>query len=176
MLMAFMELTVDWIAIRKGLADQRLAADVSPEDLAKKITAAGDKINKTTIYRIENVADREGHKPRLETIGLWLKYTTGLTLSSFFAQIESQTEGDLSPGAGTGSTATTPEESGSRARQDHAVSVDADKLLAAGNALVDAGGLFIAAAKGVEVGKGPRARHDARGGTARQRRRVGGNR
>jgi transcriptional regulator with XRE-family HTH domain len=99
----------------------------------------------------------------------------GMTASEFFLQIERQTDSDLPARANVSTTARTPAENDTRG-QDRPIPLDAAALLQAGNALVDAGGLFIAAAHGVEVKPRARARDSARRRPARERRRAGGNR
>jgi transcriptional regulator with XRE-family HTH domain len=74
---------LDWIAIRRNLADCRRSAGVEESQLADLIG-----VDKSTIYRIENVADRPDHRPELETIESWLRFTTGVSLSGFFLQLE----------------------------------------------------------------------------------------
>lgn len=124
-----------------------------------------------------------GHtNPSLDRLELLAKGMR-LSLSEFIHQIENadwsrssrQTDSDLHVRENPDRTAPPPEGS-SRGRDAAPVPLDAHALLQAGNALVDAGGLFIAAAKGVEVRPRARARDTAGKRPAGQRRRAGGNR
>jgi transcriptional regulator with XRE-family HTH domain len=73
---------VNWIRVRELLADCREQSNLNASALARKMG-----VHKSTIHRIENVRDLPDYTTDLETIEAWTR-ATGMTLSSFFAQIE----------------------------------------------------------------------------------------
>ena len=93
---------VDWARLRKGLAEARFQAGLEVADLAKLT-----KLNKTTIYRLEDVDGKPNQKPDLPTIETWV-LACELTLSEFFLQIERQTKGDSTAPPETGKDQPSP--------------------------------------------------------------------
>lgn len=171
--------TVQWRAIREGLRRARDSRGMTLKEASAETARSGETpISLHTIHAIENVKREPDLKPEFETVDR-LVNVYGLTLSSFFLQIERQTDGSLQSSAGGSRTAQSPEESiKRRGAQARPAALDASTLLKAGNALVDAGGLFIAAAHGVTVEpqQRDRARDPVGGSASRPRRRAGGNR
>lgn len=104
---------------------------------------------------------------RLELLAAGMR----LSLPDFFtgleglgpAQSRRQTDSDLPDPAVARRTTRSPEEYTKRGRQDRTVPLDAPSLLAAGDALVEAGGRLIAAASGIKVGKDARQANHVRG-------------
>lgn len=142
--------------------------------LSKLTAGTGPKpVNPSTI---KNIEDGKNADPGIATISRIVE-AMGLTLSSFFARIERQTESDLLDSAIPRRTTPSPAAGvQTNGPSRSAVSLDASKLLAAGNALVDAGGLFIAAAEGVEVGPIARQTRPVRGTQPKKNQRGAANR
>lgn len=163
---------VEWKTIRAAYERAFLAAKNEGE--TQESIAERGGIRQNDLSRLfQN--DRKG--PRVETFVKAVKgLREGMTLADFFLQIERQTDGDLSARAIDSKTVSTPAESESRGGPGRPIPLDAAALLQAGNALVDAGGLFIAAAHGVEVKPRARTNHPARRRPTGQRRRASGDR
>lgn len=114
----------------------------------------------STVAKVENLKGEPDYDPGIGIVNAFIaaaaQQDPSLTLSSFFAQIERQTDGSLQGRDGESRTVPSPDESTQRGRQGRAVPLDAPSLLAAGDALVEAGGRLIAAASGIAVGKDAR--------------------
>lgn len=80
---------LNWIALRRGLASARRTAGFSEAELALRI-----KSQRSTIYRIENVAKDPTHRPDLDTIDRWLDATKGGSLSAFLDQHQTERVAD----------------------------------------------------------------------------------
>lgn len=52
-------------------------------------------LNKSTVYRIEDVADRPDYQVTVDTIIKWLDATSGETLAMFFCRVEMGNTNDL---------------------------------------------------------------------------------
>lgn len=74
---------VDYRRAREVLRARRFDLGLGVNELAKKA-----QIERTTVYRVENLRELPNYKPEFETMEA-LATALGLTLSQFFAQIES---------------------------------------------------------------------------------------
>lgn len=132
-----------------------------------RVAAKAMGIGASTVAKVENLKGEPDYDPGIGIVSAFIlaagKLDPELTLSSFIDDVERQTESDLPNPAVPSRTTPAPKESVKDGRRS-AVPLDASKLLAAGNALIDAGGLFIAAAEGVEVDRLPRKARHARPG------------
>jgi transcriptional regulator with XRE-family HTH domain len=69
--------------VRLALQALRREADLSEYELAKAM-----HLNKSTVYRIEDVDSRPDYEPSIGTIEKWLDCTSGETLTTFFFRVE----------------------------------------------------------------------------------------
>jgi len=81
------EMAIDWERLRRRLGDKRRSAGYDEGTFADLI-----RVNKSTIYRIENVLDLPEHRPDLDTIEAWLHATDGSSLAELFREIQLQTD------------------------------------------------------------------------------------
>lgn len=75
-------LAMDYRRVREVLRECRFQLDLGVKEIAEK-----SGLERTTIYRIENLKELPDYKPDLETIEAVIK-GLGLTLSAFFARVE----------------------------------------------------------------------------------------
>jgi transcriptional regulator with XRE-family HTH domain len=69
--------------IRLALAALRREHGLTEYALAKAMD-----LNKSTVYRVENIDDRPGYEPTIDTITRWLDATSQESLTAFFFRVE----------------------------------------------------------------------------------------
>lgn len=140
---------VEWKTIRS--AYERAFAEAKKDGETQETVAERGGIRQNDLSRLfQN--DKKG--PQVATFVKAIKgLREGMTVSEFFLQIEGKTNSTLQSDADARRTTRPLEESVKSGRQGRTVPLDAPSLLAAGDALVEAGGRLIAAASGIAVGK-----------------------
>jgi DNA-binding XRE family transcriptional regulator len=74
---------LDWIRLRRELANLRRDSGLEEIELAKQIG-----VHKTTVYRVEDVDRLPNHKPDLKTVDAWLVATDGPEIDEFFRRLK----------------------------------------------------------------------------------------
>lgn len=124
------------LEIRRGLRDERVRRKRS-QGLTLDRLQETSGVDRAAIHRIESVDKYPNYEPGMETVTRLVE-GMGLTLSSFFAQIERQTDGDLQTREDAIKNPRTLAEKASRGRAGAAVSSDRQVREAVGQALLRA--------------------------------------
>lgn len=74
---------LDWIALRRALANLRRDSGLEEIELAERIG-----VHKTTVYRVEDVDRLPNHQPDLKTVDAWLIATDGPEIDEFFRRLK----------------------------------------------------------------------------------------